>query len=99
MALFLAVHTPTDAEDDTIRTPSDLQGLAQTHGVAGAYPRWLKAWSPDLHDERIFTLWESDDAAAIQRVLESYGFLDHLECKAFTVIEWGPESVLESRNG
>jgi hypothetical protein len=99
MALFFAVHTPNESEDDPARNPSDLQGLASRHGIAGAYPRWLKAWSPDLHDDRMFTLWEADDADSIRAILVAHGFLDNLELKAFSVVEWGPEQVLESRNG
>ena len=99
MALFFAVHTPPENDEERPHRASDLQGLASTHGVAGAYPRWIKAWSPDLHDERIFSLWEADDSDSIRAVLETHGFLDHLELKAFSVIEWGPDQVLESRNG
>src|SRR5687768_16622146 len=56
MALYLVVHTPVDPDDETLHPPSRLRDLAEQHGDPGARPRWLRAWSPDLHDDRIFTL-------------------------------------------
>lgn len=97
MTLYLAVHTPIDVEDDALQTPTDLQGLATAHGVDGAFPRWLRAWSPDLHDDRLFTLWDADDADSISSVLAEYGFLDNMETKAFQVTEWGPDAVISSQ--
>ena len=96
MALYLVVHTPLDPDDPTVRPPSRLMELAQEHGSAGTLPRWLKAWSPDLHDDRIFTLWEADNAAEIGRALETYGFLNHMTAQALHVREWGPVDVLET---
>jgi hypothetical protein len=97
MTLYFAVHEPKDVGEESPTMPTDLQGLATTHGVDGAIPRWLKAWSPDLHDDRLFTLWEADDAESIVDVLKEYGFLDDMETKAFQVTEWGPDAVLSSQ--
>jgi hypothetical protein len=97
MTLYFAVHVPKDASEESPTKPTDLQGLATSHGVDGAIPRWLKAWSPDLHDDRLFTLWEADDAESIVDVLKEYGFLDDMVTKAFQVTEWGPDAVLTSQ--
>ena len=97
MTLYLAVHTPIDPEDETLQMPTDLQGLATRHGADGAFPRWLRAWSPDLHDDRIFTLWDADDAESIRNVLTEFGFLNNMETTAFQVTEWGPEAVISSQ--
>lgn len=94
MALYLAVHTPIEADDESVQQPTDLHGLALKAGDKLASPRWLKAWSPDLHDDRIFTLWDSDDADSIVSTLKRFGFLDNMETKAFHVVEWGPDTVL-----
>jgi hypothetical protein len=94
VARYLVVHAPTDPDDPTIRKPSDMLGLAQEAGAENASPRWLKTWSPDLHDDRIFTLWEAEDAAEIQVAVRKYGFLDHMDVQALRVQEWGPEDVL-----
>jgi hypothetical protein len=101
MALFLAVHTPREGDDESgrVHKPTNLHDLALEHGGPGMHPRWLKVWSPDLNDDRMFTLWEADSAESIEKVLQNYGFLDDFEMKAFTVLEWGPEQVLESRQG
>ena len=96
MALFLVVHTPLDPDDPSIHPPSRLLELAQEHGPDGTLPRWLKAWSPDLSDDRIFTLWEADYAADIGRTLEAFGFLNHMTAHPQRVQEWGPGEVVES---
>ena len=94
MAVYLVVHTPLDPDDTTVHPPSRLLELAQEHGEQGRSPRWLKAWSPDLHYDRIFTLWEAEDAAQIQSALTKFGFLDHMDVQALRVQEWGPADVL-----
>jgi hypothetical protein len=94
VARYLVVHTPTATDDPVIRSPSDMLGLARQAGAEDASPRWLKTWSPDLHDDRIFTLWEAVDAAEIQAALRKFGFLDHMEVQALRVQEWGPAEVL-----
>lgn len=97
MALYLVVHTPV-AEDDKaldapVRPPTRLRELAEA-ALGGPGPRWLKAWSPDLHDDRIFTLWEAAAADDVREALEKFGFLNELESKPIRVREWGPGDVL-----
>jgi hypothetical protein len=96
MALYLAVHTPFETDEETLHHPTDMHGLALESGKKISSPRWLKAWSPDLHDDRIFTLWEAEDADSIVKTLQRFGFLDHMETKAFQVTEWGPDEILAS---
>jgi hypothetical protein len=94
VAVYLVVHTPLDPDDTTVHPPSRLLDLAREHGEQGRSPRWLKAWSPDLHDDRIFTLWEAESAAEIGRTLEEYGFLSQMTARALRVHEWGPAEVI-----
>ena len=94
MALYLVVHTPVDPDDESVHPPSRLLELAQNHGEVGARPRWLRAWSPDLHDDRIFTLWEAESSSEIGRALDAYGFLNQMTAQALQVREWGPADVL-----
>ena len=100
MARYLVVHSPNESEDPAllIQRPTDMLGLAQASAVEDARPRWIKTWSPDVHDDRIFTLWEAEDAAQIQATLLRYGFLDHLEVQAIHVTEWGPDDVLAAQS-
>lgn len=93
MALYLVVHTPT-GDDGAGRGPSRVLDLAREHGAEDARPRWVRTWSPDLHDDRIFTLWEAQDAEAILHALTSFGYLDHMEAKPLRVQEWGPADIL-----
>src|SRR5687767_9277954 len=94
MALYLVVHTPIDSDDATVRPPSAMAELARASVKGTASPRWLRTWSPDLHDDRIFSLWEAENAADITAMMGRYGFLDHMEAKPLRVQEWGPEEVL-----
>lgn len=96
MALYLVVHSPRDAsEERDVQPPTRLGELAEA-SLAGSLPvKWLKTWSPDLHDDRIFTLWDAPTAAHIQSVLDDYGFLNDLEAKPMRVREWGPQDVLD----
>jgi len=94
MALYLVIHTPQANENDVLRPPSRLTDLAHDHGQEGSDPRWLKTWSPDLHDDRIFTLWESATADAIIKAVHDYGFLDNMDAKPLLVEEWGPDEVI-----
>jgi hypothetical protein len=96
MPLYLAIHSPIDPDDESLHRPTDLHGLAMEAGDANASPRWLKAWSPDLHEERIITMWEAENAEEILKTMQAFGFLDHMETKAFQVIEWGPDDVLST---
>ena len=96
MALYLVIHSPTDGPGDTVRPPTRLRDLAEISAVEGATPRWLKTWSPDLHDDRIFTLWEARDAAEVQTALTEFGFLDDMDATPLRVREWGPADVLSA---
>ncbi len=99
VALYLVVHTPIEEDDDVIHGPSRLLDLAREHGAVDSRPRWLRTWSPDLHDDRIFTLWEAGDAEAILQALTSFGYLNHMEAKPLRVREWGPEDILSAEGG
>lgn len=97
---YLVIHTPRQDADEVgapVRRPSDLGGLAAAAGDARYGPKWLRAWSPDLHDDRLFTLWHADNADEIEAALESFGFLDHTDIVALRVAEWGPDDVLRSQ--
>lgn len=95
MALYLVAHGAKREEEEAGRVspPSRLGELAR-RSIAGGSPRWLKTWSPELHDDRIFSLWEADDAAEVRDVLEAFGFLDDREAEPLRVREWGPEDVI-----
>ena len=99
MARYLVIHTPTEPDETIVRQPTDMLELAKQHGSADVSPRWLKTWSPDLHDDRIFTLWDAHNADEISTVLSRFGFLDHMEVQALRVQEWGPDDVLEAQAG
>ena len=94
MATYLVIHTPKPGNEDMVRSPSRLADLARIHGPNGALPRWLKAWSPDLHDDRLFTMWEAGSADDIRTTIEIFGFLDDMEAQMIAVREWGPADVL-----
>jgi hypothetical protein len=94
MPLYLVVHTPVNPDDQQVRAPSRMVDLARASLAAHASPRWLKTWSPDLHDDRLFSLWEAENGAEIHAVLAHYGFLDNMDAKPIRVHEWGPEDVL-----
>jgi len=95
LALYLVVHTPGDSNDKTVHPPSNLRDLAREHGAIDSRPRWIKTWSPDLHDDRIFSLWDAQDAETILGAMHSFGYLDHMESKALRVQEWGPDDILD----
>jgi hypothetical protein len=99
MARYLVIHTPDEPDELVVRQPTEMLGLAKAHGGENASPRWLKTWSPDLHDDRIFTLWDACNVAEISTVLSRFGFLDHMGVQALRVQEWGPEEVLEAQAG
>jgi hypothetical protein len=96
LARYLVIHIPIEEEETVVRPISDMTSLAVKHGLEGANPRWLKAWSPDLNDDRIFTLWDADSAASIQMVLEQYAFLNNMTAQPLRVQEWGPAEVLSA---
>jgi hypothetical protein len=95
MALYLVIHTPVEDGAERALAPSRLADLARDSGE-GASPRWLKTWSPDLHDDRIFSLWEARDAREITAALEQYGFLNDRIAQPLRVHEWGPADVLSA---
>jgi hypothetical protein len=98
MTIYLVIHTPIVSNDSDVKPPTDLAGLASAHGRESANPRWLKAWSPDISDDRIFSLWEAKNAGEIVLVLERFGFLDQMDYDAIPVHEWGPDEILAAHN-
>jgi hypothetical protein len=94
MALYLVVHSPRPADEEHVRPPTRLRDLAETSQRQGHSPRWLKTWSPDLHDDRIFTLWDAQSADEVRAALEEFGFLDDMDAAPLRVREWGPGDVL-----
>jgi hypothetical protein len=94
MAIYLVVHSPREGAENTVRPPTRLRELAEASLADGRSPRWIKSWTPDLHDDRIFTLWEAIDADAVRSTLAEYGFLDDMDSTPLRVKEWGPEEVL-----
>jgi len=96
MALYLVVHTPRPEQEEANHPPTRLEDLARDHGSTDADPRWIRTWSPDLHDGRIFSTWEAANAEEIMKVVEAYGFLNHMDAKPLRVQEWGPEDVLSA---
>ena len=94
MALYLVVHSPKLDAGDAVRPPTRLRELAEASIDGNDAPRWLKAWSPDLHDDRIFTLWNARSADEVRHALEEYGFLDDMDSAPLRVREWGPDDVL-----
>ncbi len=96
MATYLVIHTPVESEEEMAHKPSDLLGLARSATEARANPRWLRTFSPDLNDDRLFTFWEADNAAEIHAMLERYSFLNNMSAHPIRVSEWGPVDVLAS---
>lgn len=99
MARYLVIHSPIEEEETAVRPVSDVTNLARNHGPEDAEPRWLRAWSPDLADDRIFTLWDAENADAIVDVLDRYGFLNNMTSVPLRVQEWGPVEVLQASEG
>lgn len=99
MARYLVVHTPSkDVDETVVQAPTRLVDLAREAGNPTANPRWIRTYSPDLHDDRIFTLWEADNAAAIISTLHKFGFLTHMDAKPLRVQTWGPADVLRAES-
>ncbi len=98
MALYLVEHIPHE-EDEAVRQPTDLIGLAR-HAVGSNHgARWLSTFTPDLHDDRHFSLWEAFSAADIKAVMTTFGFLNDADIRAFVVRQWGPEDVFAEHEG
>jgi hypothetical protein len=96
LAHYLVVHAPSEREAGAVRPPTRLRELAEASTSNSGSPRWLKNWSPDLHDDRIFTLWDADNADDVRAALAEFGFLDDMEATPLRVHEWGPEDVLSA---
>lgn len=97
MALYLVVHSPAGQESDELQPPTRMLDMARDLGHAEASPRWITTFSPDLHDDRIFSMWESPNADAILRALDDYGFLNHMTAQALRVEQWGPDDVIAAQ--
>jgi hypothetical protein len=91
---YLVVHTPNERELESVRPPTRLRELAEASMSDDRLPRWVKTWSPDLHDDRIFTLWDAENADEVRSALAEFGFLDDMDATPLRVREWGPEDVL-----
>ena len=101
MTTYLVIHTPIESDESAesdVKPPTDLAGLAAAHGKDEANPRWIKAWSPDLSDDRIFSLWDAKNAGEIVLVLKRFGFLDQMDYAAIPVHEWGPDEILAAHS-
>jgi hypothetical protein len=96
LAHYLVIHTPRDPDAERPQPPSRLLDLAKIHGQKGARPRWIRTWSPDLHDDRIFSYWEADTAAEILSTIAAFSFLDEMDATAINVREWGPSDVIDA---
>jgi len=93
VAQYLVIHTPNEERPDEARPPTQLAKLAARHGNVDSHPRWIRAWSPDLHDERIFSLWDAVNAEQIMMTIREFGFLDDMDAHPISVREWGPADV------
>jgi hypothetical protein len=94
LALYLVVHSPKPETETEVRPPTRLRELAEASNSNGDGPRWIKAWSPDLLDDRIFTLWQATSAEDVRVALAEFGFLDDFDANPLRVREWGPADVL-----
>ncbi len=94
MALYLVIHSPEDPDHTASAPPTRLVELARHAGAAEAPVRWISTLTPDLQDERIFTLWEADDPENIRAIMERFGFLNHMASQPIQVQQWGPSEVL-----
>ncbi len=98
LALYLVVHSPQSGDDNTVRPPTRLRELAEATGAEHHSPRWLKTWSPDLHDDRIFTLWDAKSADDVRAALDEFGFLNDMDAAPVRVREWEPSDVLAAES-
>lgn len=99
MALYLVVHTPRKDDEETLYPPTKMVDMARDHGGEQERTRWLKTWSPDLHDERHFTLWSARSAEDVSEVMKRYDFLSEMDSEPICVQEWSPIDVLEAGKG
>lgn len=99
MSLYLVVHTPRGEDDESkVYPPTRMLDMARDHGEENARTRWIRTFSPDLHDERHFTLWEAKSAEDITEVMERYGFLSEMESHPVRIQEWTPSDVLAAND-
>ena len=98
MALYLVVHQPPAEPTDRVEPPTRMVDFARDLGTAEASPRWLRTWSPDLNDDRLFSMWEADRADEILAAMTAYGFLSHLVATPLRVQEWGPDDILRAHD-
>ena len=94
MAHYLVIHSPEEHNHAASAPPTQLVELARQAGAAEAPVRWISTLTPDLEDERIFSLWEADDPENILAIMERYGFLNHMASQPIRVQQWGPSEVL-----
>lgn len=98
MALYLVIHTPSEQAEEAIQPPTRMLDMARDLGGEDASPRWITTYSPDLHDDRLFSMWDAPNADAIVRALDDYGFLNHMTAQALRVEQWGPEDVIAAQS-
>lgn len=96
MPLYLVVHTPRKDDEETVYPPTKMADMARDHGGEEERTRWITTWSPDLHDERHFTLWSANSADDIREVMARYHFLSEMEAELICVQEWSPSDVLQA---
>ena len=99
MARYLVVHTKRDEDEGSTRPPSRLLDLARASTLNGGGAKWLRTYSPNVGDERMFSLWEAESAAQIEAAMERYGFLDDTDAVPLRVHEWGPDDVIAADEG
>jgi len=100
VALYLVETIPDtheEIEEVPLQRPADLPGLARYSAGATHGARWLTTFSPDLNDDRQFSLWEAPEAEDIRSVMQRFGFLHEGTVKMFMVRQWGPEDVLSAQ--
>lgn len=97
MTLYMVIHTPKAAEQEAVHPPTRLRELAEASAQSVQSPRWLKAWSPDLNDDRIITMWDAVSAEQIRSALDEFGFLNDYDAAPLRVREWGPDDVLTEK--
>jgi hypothetical protein len=98
MALYLVIHAPMEEQPDTVLPPTRMLDLARDANSPGSSPKWVSTFSPDLHDDRIFSLWEAENADHILVTLDRYGFLNHLSAQPIRVQQWGPTDVIAAES-
>lgn len=95
MPMYIVVHTPKqDIDEKIVFPPTKLNDLARDHSAEDSRTRWVKTLSPDLHDERHFSLWEAKCADDILEVMERYHFMSEMEHHPIAVSEWDPQTVI-----